>query len=134
MSKKFVIFAVVFVCTLFFCGCKMGPTDGFGFGGIGPALIFTEQTRGEFMLPKAADLKNVTVLGPVIGKSSARNVLMLIAVGDSGIEAAKKDALSKYPDADDILNVEVDTRYSSILMLFQETTTILRGIAVKYKK
>ena len=128
------VLVAAFVCSLIFCGCKVGPADSYGFGGTGPAFVITDQVRGNFMLPKVADFKGVTVLGKVTGKASARNILLLVAEGNCGIEAAKKDALSKYPEADDILNVEVDTHFKSILMLFQETTTILRGVAVKYKK
>ena len=86
------------------------------------------------MLPKLENLDGVEVLGQVEGRSTELNVLLIVAIGDGGIEAAKTDALKRYPEADDILNVEVDTNHFNVLSVFNKSTTILRGLAVKYKK
>ncbi len=128
------LWVLVGVSVLVLTGCKVHYQTDYGFGSTMPGVVYSYQTRGTFMLPKAESMEGVEVLGPVEGESTELNVLLLVAVGNGGIEAAKKDALKRYPDADDILNVEVDTRHFNVLPIFNESTTILRGIAVKYKK
>ena len=85
------------------------------------------------MLPKAENLDGVEKLGMVRGESSSINILTLVSIGDGGIHAAKMDALNKYPQADDIINVEADNEHTSILCFYNKSTTVLRGMAIKYK-
>lgn len=115
-------------------GCQVAYTNGFGFGSTMPAAIITDQTRGGFILPKLESIDGVEILGKVEGRAKARNILMILAEGDCGIFAAKRDALAKYPAADEIVNIEVDTHHKSTFGLINESTTILRGIAVRYIK
>ena len=82
---------------------------------------------------KLSDLSGVEVLGDVKGSASATNVLLVITLGDNGIEKAKMNALMKTPGADDIINIEVDSTTHSILGLFTTVTTTITGKAVKYK-
>lgn len=132
--KKALLFAGAVATAAVLTGCQSAYVDNYGFGSTMPAVVYNNATRGTFMLPKAESMKDVEVLGPVCGTSSMTNVLLIVATGDAGIESAKKNALMAYPEADDILNVEVDTQHVSVLALFNTSTTILRGIAVKYKK
>lgn len=134
MYRKAIIVLVAVAACVVFSGCQVGYVNSYGFGNTMPSFLVTDQTRGTFMLPKAESLAGVQVLGKVEGKATARNTLMLIAEGNCGIDAAKRDALRNYPEADDIINVEVDTHHKSTLGLINESTTILRGIAIKYKK
>lgn len=130
-KRMFLLLGAVAGCILL-SGCQVAYSTGFGFGATMPAVIITDQTRGGFILPKLESLAGVEVLGKVEGRSKSRNILMLLAEGDSGINAAKKDALIKYPTADDIVNIEIDTHHKSTFGLINESTTILRGIAIKY--
>ncbi len=132
--KKLILTLVAAAAVIFASGCAGGYVNNYGFGSTVPGAIYTNQVRGTFMLPKLENLDGVEVLGKAHGKATSTTVLLLIALGDGGIEAAKRDALKAYPQADDILNVEIDTRYESILSLYDHSTTILNGIAVKYKK
>ena len=134
MKKRILMFFGAVVACVLLSGCQVAYTNGYGFGCTLPAVIITDQVRGGFILPKLESTAGVEVLGRVEGRAKARNVLMLIAEGDSGIAAAKRDALSKYPNADEIVNIEIDTHHKSTLGLINESTTILRGIAIKYKK
>lgn len=113
-------------------GCASGYVNTFGFGATFPGAIYSNTTRGDFMLPKTENLNNIRILGDVQGESTMTNVLFLVATGDAGIEAAKKDALLKYPNADDIINVEVDCTHTSVLSVYNQSRTILRGKAIKY--
>ena len=134
MKKRMFILLGAVAASILLSGCQVAYSTGYGFGSTLPAAIITDQTRGGFILPKLESTAGVEVLGRVEGRAKARNVLMLIAEGDSGIAAAKRDALSKYPNADEVVNIEIDTHHKSTLGLINESTTILRGIAIKYKK
>ena len=115
------------------CGCQTGYVNNYGFGSTMPGVIYSDQTRGDFMGNKLENIDGVTVLGRVHGESSATNVLLLVARGNCGIAAAKADAMKAYPYADDIVNIEVDTQHESILCLYNTSTTKLTGYAIKYK-
>ena len=128
----FVVVATCMLATLTGCGAFYCNSNG--FPAVPPAGIFSETTRGTFMAPKFENLDGVEVLGEAEGRASMENVLFIIATGDASISAAKKDALRMYKDADDIINVEVDAYHKSILGLFNTSTTIMRGYAIKYKK
>ena len=131
--KKFVLFAGALVTMVILSGCGAMYINSEGYPAVPPATIFSETTRGTYMMPKFETLDAVEVLGPVEGRASMENVLFIIATGDASIGAAKRDALRMYKDADDIINVEVDGYHKSILGLFNTSTTILRGYAIKYK-
>ena len=129
------LFAVGAICILAtLTGCGAFYCNSNGFAAVPPAGIFSETTRGTFMAPKFENLDGVEVLGEAEGRASMENVLFIIATGDASISAAKRDALRMYKGADDIINVEVDAYHKSILGLFNTSTTILRGYAIKYKK
>ena len=132
--KNLVSYAFVLGTLFLLTGCGAFYSNSNGFAAVPPAGIYSETTRGTFMLPKFENLDGVKVLGVAEGRASMENVLFIIATGDASINAAKRDALRMYKDADDIINVEVDAYHKSILGLFNTSTTILRGIAVKYKQ
>ena len=79
-------------------------------------------------------MKDVKVPGPVSSEISATNMLMLVSSGNVSIAKAKKEALKKYPNADDVVNVEIDVDHFSILSLFNTVTMYYKGIAIKYNK
>lgn len=131
MNKGFLALAAASVLLL--TGCSSVYTNNYGFAAVAPGALYSNQTHGCFILPKAENLDGVEVLRPVQGKATSTDIMLLFSFGDSGIEAAKKDALAYLPDADDIFNIEVDATHFSILSLFNTSTTTLRGLAVKYK-
>jgi len=131
MKKMFAVLSVIVLAGLL-SGCASSLT-GQGFEYAGPGLILTDVYKGGYILPKAESLKDVTVLGPVSGVSKSSSILGWISSGDSSIKAAKDDAL-KGLDADDIINIEVDSKVKSILGVISEVELHLRGIAIKYKK
>lgn len=98
-------------------------------------IFFTYATLADIIIPKTETLDDIIILGDAVGEAELISVLGLVTVGDMGIEAAKKDALKAYPQADDIINIEVDERRLSILyFIFSQTEITLRGKAIKYKK
>ena len=101
-----------------------------------PEGIFcTYVTLPTMIFPKTETLDNIIILGDVEGKADVISVYARATAGEAGIEAAKRNALRAYPQADDIINIEVDTKKISIFLgtIFR-VETILRGKAIKYKK
>ena len=125
---------IAFACIVcFLSGCS-GFAVRAGFPGTYPGIILTEQTSGNFIAPKMESLKDVEVLGKVEAEATASNLLWLVSEGDVSIKKVKELALKKYPQADDIVNVEVDVKHRSVLGLSNTVTMYYRGLAIKYKK
>jgi|GEM_PF-6368970 len=80
------------------------------------------------------DLRPYTVLGKVTSSAEMKNVLLLCNWGDTTFDALKKEALKKYPDADDIVNVEIVAENFNVFIFYMKTTAVLYGTAIKYKK
>ena len=114
-------------------GCMTAYVPGSAYSAAYPSVIYTNETHPSFIGNKLSDLSGVEVLGDVKGSASAANVLLIITLGDNGVEKAKMNALMKTPGADDIINIEVDSTTHSILGLFTTVTTTITGKAVKYK-
>ncbi|MDY6845246.1 MAG: TRL domain-containing protein [Thermodesulfobacteriota bacterium] len=79
--------------------------------------------------PLAIEPANIS--GRVVeGKAMAHGILGF-ATGDCSYKAAYNDALSKVPGATKLLNVQVDHHTRSVLGIYAEFTTVVRGVAVK---
>jgi hypothetical protein len=125
-----VVVALLSGCAAFTSGYSLGG----GYPGTMPGIVIADQMRGGMIHAKVESMKDMEVLGPVSSKVSANNVFMLLSSGDASIGAAKKYALQKYPQADDVVNVETDMHHFGVLSIFNIVTLEYRGIAIKYKK
>lgn len=134
--KKWLMLGACCAVVALLSGCALvsGYNVGGGYPGTLPGLLISDQSRGGMIHAKVASMADMEVLGPVSSKVSATNVLLVCSNGDASIEAAKKIALEKYPNADDVVNVETDIHHFGIVSVFNVVTLKYRGIAVKYKK
>ena len=136
MKKAIILICGIFT-SVFLSGC-MGLISGYGQSGGYPrpipGLLYSEISAGGAIAEKMQSMKDVEVLGKVESQVSGTNVLMLVGDGDLSIKKAKDIALAKYPEADDIVNVEIDMKHRSVLGLFNTIIMYYRGIAIKYKK
>ncbi len=101
----------------FLSACTMAnaPIQGFLFSDIkGPVEIHPSAIKGRL----------------VEGKATATGVIGIVT-GDCSYDAAIKDALSRAPGTKRLTNVIVDHHTRSILGVWAEYTTIVRGYAVK---
>jgi len=64
------------------------------------------------------------------GKASAHGILGF-ATGDCSLEAAIKDALSKAPGSTRLENITVAYHAKSVLGVYAEFTTMVKGVPVK---
>jgi hypothetical protein len=134
MKKSIVLLCCGVVAVFTLTGCQSAYHVGGGFPRTMPGILLADQSSGGYIAPKMESMKDVEVLGPVYSTVEGSNALLLISQGDISIAKAKEIAIRKYPNADDIVNVEVDLQQKSILSLFNTVTMHYRGIAIKYKK
>ncbi len=98
------------------------------FGGV----FYSNANRATFRERKV-DLSQYDVIGPVKGYAEMGNVLLLVNWGDTSLGKLKAEAL-KNIDADDIVNIEIDTCHFNVFVFYIKCEVHLRGIAIKYKK
>lgn len=134
MKRKLIFAGTACGVAMLFTGCQSAYHVADGFPRTMPGMLIANQTSGGYIAPKVESMRDVEILGPVYSTVSGTNVLMLVSEGDVSIAKAKELALRKYPDADDIVNVEVDLQQTGVLSLFNTVTMHYRGIAIKYKK
>ena len=71
------------------------------------------------------------VKGQIVeGRATVKGILGF-ATGDCSLEAAIKDALSKAPGKTKLMNTVVDYHSKTVLAVYSEFTTIVKGVAVK---
>ena len=98
---------------------------------IGPA-VFSSVTYPSYIQPTTLTGREYQVLGNVEGTSSAKSIFFMFAVGDGGINTAITNALSRAPQADDIIDLKVDTDVFNFLWMYISSTTHVHGKAIKY--
>lgn len=129
--------AIILVCgalAAMISGCQSAYHIGDGMPRTLPGIIIANQKSGGYIAPKMTSMKDVDVLGPVSSSVSCNNVLLLLSDGDVSIAKAKEIALTQYPEADDVVNVEIDCQHYGLLSIFNTVTMHYKGIAIKYKR
>lgn len=115
-----------------FCGCESNEYSiNAGFESVRPS-IYTNINTATLMMPKAQSMKDVTVLGKAQAQGSTTCVLGIVSSGDTSLETLNRQALANYPEADAILNTEIDAKRIGFIV-FSKVTVTMHGIAVKYK-
>lgn len=112
-KKCFFLVAMVFILA----GCTMPgiPLTGSLYTDVkGPLVIDSGAAKGQM----------------VEGTSRAQGILGF-ATGDCSLEAAIKDALAKAPGSTRLENITVDYHAKSILGIYAEFITMVKGVAVK---
>ena len=132
--KKAILMICGAIAAMVLTGCQSAYSVSDGFPRTLPGVLVASQTSGGYIAPKMQSMKDIKVLGPVSSEISATNVLMLVSSGNVSIAKAKAIALKKYPNADDVVNVEIDVDHFSILSLFNTVTVYYKGIAIQYNK
>lgn len=94
-------------------------------------IFYSNATRAMYRSPRV-DLRNYKVLGKVTGEAVMKNFVLVVNVGDTGFEELKADALRTYPDADDIVNFDIDATHFNVFIFYIKTTVKIHGVAVKY--
>jgi hypothetical protein len=110
-------FYFIIAAVLILAGCTMPgiPLTGSLYTDVkGPLVIDSEATKGQM----------------VEGTSRAQGILGF-ATGDCSLDAAIRDALAKAPGSTRLENITVDYHAKSILGIYAEFITMVKGVAVK---
>jgi hypothetical protein len=102
----------------------------------GPGSLYVNQT-----IPSADttstqyrfERKDFDILGPVSAEAETSSILGWVATGDGGYGKLLTQAKSQL-NADDVIDVRIDTQYSNILGLISTSKTKLMGVAIRFKK
>jgi uncharacterized protein YceK len=111
------------------CSSVMTPT---GFSMPSGGFIYTGVTYPSVIDNGPGTQVPHRVIKKVHGTSEQTCILGMVAFGDGGVASASKTALSEVQGGDDIIVRQVDTEVKSILMLFTQVTTHVRGDAIQY--
>ena len=95
--------------------------------------IYCNTHQMTFVGNRIAPSQGITVLGDVSASGELMTVLGVVTIGDTSLQTLKEQALRKYPNADDIVNIEVDNHVFGILgCVYKKVVVTLRGKAVRY--
>ena len=102
----------------------------------GPGSVYVNQTmptKDTTSTQYRFERKDFDILGPVSAEAETSSILGWIATGDGGYGKLLSAAKSQF-NADDVIDVRIDTEYSNILGIISTAKTKLMGVAIKYKK
>ena len=130
MKKSLLALGVLLIGGAVYAGsANVLVDDMFGVG------IFCDADQMTYVDHKLPSMKGVTVLGKVEAKRTIVSVLSCFTVGDTSMETLKSEALQAYPEADDIVNMEIDTHVLGVFFVaYKQVAVTLHGIAVRYNK
>jgi len=86
---------------------------------------------------------DIIILGPVKATGQSQNILMIWSQGDNGYGNLLKAAKATYPDADGVVDIQWDTRFSNLCLpcclgtwvpIFFKVTSTGEGNAFKFRK
>ncbi|MCF6174624.1 MAG: hypothetical protein L3J71_02530 [Victivallaceae bacterium] len=98
--------------------------------------IYTSISSGFFVATPVRPLKEkyIVIKENVTSESTSTNIMALVAFGDSSYISAFENMLKQAPGADAIIDIKVDIKKKSILLLYNDTTLVVQGTAIKYIK
>jgi len=135
MTKKMtLIFLAIIIFITAGCGVMTLPPSG-----VSPGMAYSsvnypsmQNSITEYKFGK----DDIEVLGPVLAETSSINILGLFSTGDNGYGKLLEEARRRFPEADGLVNVYFDSRYTSCLwgMIFSKVNSTVTATAVKFKK
>lgn len=130
--KKCLYWGAVILAAVMVTGCQSILIDGRTGFASAPGGILISDFSGGLVVQHRHPSRKFKILGKVKSEATSTCYLTLATTGDSSYQTLKKLALEKYPDADDIIDVELDFRHDNILLIVNKLTVHLNGTAVKY--
>lgn len=97
--------------------------------------VYCDTHQMTFIGNRIASFDGMTVLGDVSANGEIMTVLCVVTIGDASMQTLKEQALRQYPNADDIIDIEIDNHVFGILgCVYKKVVVTLRGKAVRYDK
>ncbi len=129
--KKMMQLAALALVGLTHSGCAYVLKDNnAGFPAVCPGILYCDMKVAQQVTPPTLPA-HYKMLGPVSAEATTTNVLFIFSTGDASYETLKRAALSKYPDAKAIINLEIDCDQHNYFVVNRVTAKI-RGIAVSW--
>ena len=131
MKKSMIFGLVMMTIAMFMTGCvgaRMPVT------GTMPGVIYTNTSAGvQVNVPVRPLVEKYKIIRQhAVGKVTATNIMGLFAFDDSSFAKAFDEILKENPEADDVIDIKIDVKKESTLMILNKTTLIVRGTAIKY--
>jgi hypothetical protein len=125
---------IAFIMTLTGCGSLMVARPhpvSVGNGSLMGAVTYPNQVMGHTQFQITSN--DFEIIGSVSATGKSLGILGMIAVGDNGYSQLWDKA--RKMGADDVINVRVDTRVSSVLggFVFRRASILLSGTAIRWK-
>lgn len=131
--KKMLIAVAGLMVIVIVGGCtSAGVMAPGGYGCIIGPVVYSSATFPSAMQSPTAVNRKYKVLGNASGASSTSSLFFMFGFGNGGLEAAFQDALLKYRNADDLIDVRVDTHATNVFWMYTSATTEVYGKAIKY--
>lgn len=135
MNSKLLLCAGCVATMTLLSGCLGPKVNNYGFPTVPAGILYSEMQNGQIVQNKLIPTtRKFTVLGPVKAEATTTSFLGLVSVGDASYATLKTQALMNYRDADEIIDIEVDSNHYCMLGIVNKVTTILRGTAIQYQK
>jgi hypothetical protein len=132
MKKLALLVSCAFVVALVSIGCSTAQTPT-GYSTVRGGMIYNNTVYPSEIKDSVIPLqKKFDIIGKVHGQSSQTCILSIAAFGDGGIQAAIDDSLKGTRDADEVIDIKVDSEVVNVLYLFTRVTTHIYGTAIKY--
>ena len=131
MKKNIIFGLMIAAVAMVMTGCvgaRMPVT------GTMPGIIYTNTSAGvQVNVPVRPLVEKYKVIRQhAVGKVTATNIMGLFAFDDSSFAKAFDEILRENPEADDVIDIKVDVKKESTLMILNKTTLIVHGTAIKY--
>ena len=98
-------------------------------------ILSSEMQNGQIVQNKILpQTRKFTVLKEVKAEATTTSFLGLVSIGDASYATLKSRALVDCREADEIIDIEVDSNHYCMLGIVNKVTTILRGTAIQYQK
>jgi len=126
--KRVLALSTILILAFLLDACALAPVGGLYTNMVSPGALGHTTT---YQVTPESDYESLAF---VEGTSKGTVILGLIAAGNFGYGAAIEDALSKAPGATRLVDLTVDTQIVSILGIYVEHITKVRGRAIRLKK
>ena len=135
MNKKLLLCAGSVVAMTIFSGCLGPKVNNYGFPTVPAGILYSEMQNGQIVQDKILpQTRKFTVLKQVKAEATTTSFLGLVSIGDASYATLKSRALIDCREADEIIDIEVDSSHDCLLGIVNKVTTVLRGTAIQYQK
>lgn len=133
--KKLLLSAAFAFTAVLMTGCLGPKADNYGFPTVPAGILFSDMQTGQIVqhktLPQERKFK---VLKRVSAEATTTAFIGLVSIGDASYYTLKAKALQECREADDIIDLEIDSHHDNMLGIINKVKVTVRGVAIKYDR